>query len=289
MGKRDLDALLGVGKKPSGAKKGGAGKRDLSALLGVGKESGGAAKARKASDAGGTGQAGPERAVEAEDPGPRPSRWGAGVADDDGDAPGPAPAPVGPAGRSRWNDDEDSSDSEEDAAREAAENPGALPAAKKARPAPRKTVKIGRPGYRVTKQFDHDTRQRSLLFQVDYPEIEDGCKPRHRFMSSYEQKVEAWDKKYQYVMFAAEPYEVISFKVPNAEVDKRGDNKYFSHWEPDKKVYTLQVYFKNGPAPSRADAAAPVGGTGGYAVPASNLPPPPPPGALPPQFAPPPV
>ena len=188
------------------------------------------------------------------------------------------------------------------AAREAAENPGALLQGgnKKARPAPRKTVKIGRPGYRVTKQFDHDTKQRSLLFQVDYPEIEDGAKPRHRFMSSYEQKVEAWDKKYQYVMFAAEPYEVISFKVPNAEIDKRGENKYFSHWEPDKKVYTLQVYFKNGPGP--LDNRAPVGGTGGYAqaggyggtggyaVPASNLPPPPPPpGALPPQFAPPPM
>lgn len=28
------------------------------------------------------------------------------------------------------------------------------------------TVKIGRPGYRVTKQFDQETRQRSLLFQV---------------------------------------------------------------------------------------------------------------------------
>ena len=27
-------------------------------------------------------------------------------------------------------------------------------------------VKIGRPGYRVTKQFDSDTKQRSLLFQV---------------------------------------------------------------------------------------------------------------------------
>ena len=89
-------------------------------------------------------------------------------------------------------------------------------------------------------------------------------------------------------MFAAEPYEVISFKVPNAEVDKRGDDKYFSHWEPDKKVYTLQVY-QNGPAPSRADGAGPVGGGTGAAVPASNPPPPPPPpGALPPQFAPPP-
>lgn len=28
------------------------------------------------------------------------------------------------------------------------------------------TVKIGRPGYRVTKQFDPETNQRSLLFQV---------------------------------------------------------------------------------------------------------------------------
>lgn len=27
-------------------------------------------------------------------------------------------------------------------------------------------VKIGRPGYRVTKQFDPETKQRSLLFQV---------------------------------------------------------------------------------------------------------------------------
>ena len=27
-------------------------------------------------------------------------------------------------------------------------------------------VKIGRPGYRVTKQYDSDTKQRSLLFQV---------------------------------------------------------------------------------------------------------------------------
>ncbi|XP_022934764.1 formin-like protein 20 isoform X2 [Cucurbita moschata] len=30
----------------------------------------------------------------------------------------------------------------------------------------RKTVKIGRPGYRVTKQFDSETKQRSWLFQL---------------------------------------------------------------------------------------------------------------------------
>jgi hypothetical protein len=51
-------------------------------------------------------------------------------------------------------------------------------------------VKIGRPGYRVTKQFDAEARMRSLFFQVEYPEIEEDCKPRYRFMSAFEQRVE---------------------------------------------------------------------------------------------------
>lgn len=63
---------------------------------------------------------------------------------------------------------------------------------------------------------------------MEYPEIDEGEKPRHRFMSAYEQKKEAWDKAYQYLMFAAEPYEVIAFKVPNLEVDR--SDKFFSHW-----------------------------------------------------------
>ena len=47
-------------------------------------------------------------------------------------------------------------------------------------------------------------------------------------MSAYEQKKEAWDKAYQYLLFAADPYEVIAFKIPNMEVD-RSEN-FFSHW-----------------------------------------------------------
>lgn len=58
-------------------------------------------------------------------------------------------------------------------------------------------IKIGRPGYKVTKARDLTSNQRSLLFEVDYPEAEDGAQPRHRFMSAYEQKVEAPDKGYQ--------------------------------------------------------------------------------------------
>lgn len=61
----------------------------------------------------------------------------------------------------------------------------------------RNVIKIGRPGYKVTKARDLASNQRSLLFEVDYPEAEDGSQPRHRFMSAYEQKVEAPDKGYQ--------------------------------------------------------------------------------------------
>ncbi|CAF5137435.1 unnamed protein product, partial [Rotaria magnacalcarata] len=77
----------------------------------------------------------------------------------------------------------------------------------------RKFIKIGRPGYKVTKQRDPDTKQQSLLFQIDYPEISDNIVPKHRFMSGFEQHVEAPDRRWQYLLFAAEPYETISFKV----------------------------------------------------------------------------
>ena len=67
------------------------------------------------------------------------------------------------------------------------------------------------------------------IFQVEYPEIEEGTKPRHRFMSAYEQRVETADKNYQYLLFAAEPYEVVAFKVPNAEAVKQ-EGFFYSHW-----------------------------------------------------------
>jgi len=67
--------------------------------------------------------------------------------------------------------------------------------------------------FSVTKQRVPETGQQSLLFQVDYPEIVEGIQPRHRFMSAYEQHVEPPDRTWQYLLFAAEPYETISFKV----------------------------------------------------------------------------
>ncbi|KDO43936.1 hypothetical protein CISIN_1g019781mg [Citrus sinensis] len=139
----------------------------------------------------------------------------------------------------------------------------------------KQAIKIGRPGYRVTKQFDPETKQRSLLFQIEYPEIEDLSKPRHRFMSSFEQRVQPFDKRYQYLMFAAEPYEIIAFKVPSTEIDK-STPKFFSHWDPDSKMFTLQLYFKSKPVEGNKPQAAPA--ANGAVAP----PPPPPPQGPPP-------
>ncbi|KAI4365626.1 hypothetical protein MLD38_021592 [Melastoma candidum] len=172
------------------------------------------------------------------------------------------------------------------AAREAKDAP-AQPQPNKRKVNIRKSVKIGRPGYRVTKQFDPETKQRSLLFQIEYPEIEDLAKPRHRFMSSYEQRIQPFDKAYQYLLFAAEPYEIIGFKVPSTEIDK-STPKFFSHWDPDSKMFTLQLYFKTKPLElSKPQPPPDLNGPampGGPPRPPTQAPPPPPP---PPQGLPP--
>eukprot|EP01097_Dermamoeba_algensis_P006054 TRINITY_DN3812_c0_g1_i1.p1 TRINITY_DN3812_c0_g1~~TRINITY_DN3812_c0_g1_i1.p1 ORF type:complete len:253 (+),score=68.40 TRINITY_DN3812_c0_g1_i1:109-867(+) len=117
------------------------------------------------------------------------------------------------------------------------------PTAAKYKPAPRKMVKIGRPGYKVTKVKDPSTKQLGLLFQVEYPEISENIQPRHRFMSAYEQKVEAPNKDFQFLLFAAEPYETIAFKIRSREIDKE-EGRFFTHWDRDKKQFTLQFFYK---------------------------------------------
>ena len=39
-------------------------------------------------------------------------------------------------------------------------------------------------------------------------------------MSSYEQKIEAPDKSFRFLLFAAEPYVTIAFKIPSMELDQ---------------------------------------------------------------------
>ncbi|KAA0719600.1 Splicing factor 3A subunit 2 SF3a66 [Triplophysa tibetana] len=128
------------------------------------------------------------------------------------------------------------------AAKEAKESP-AQPAPEKVKVEVKKFVKIGRPGYKVTKQRDSESGQQSLLFQIDYPEVAEGIGPRHRFMSAYEQRIEPPDRRWQYLLFAAEPYETISFKVPSREIDK-AETRFWTHWNRETKQFFLQFHFK---------------------------------------------
>uniref|UniRef100_A0A7N9IBF6 Splicing factor 3A subunit 2 n=1 Tax=Macaca fascicularis TaxID=9541 RepID=A0A7N9IBF6_MACFA len=143
------------------------------------------------------------------------------------------------------------------AAKEAKEAP-AQPAPEKVKVEVKKFVKIGRPGYKVTKQRDSEMGQQSLLFQIDYPEIAEGIMPRHRFMSAYEQRIEPPDRRWQYLLMAAEPYETIAFKVPSREIDK-AEGKFWTHWNRETKQFFLQFHFKmeKPPAPPSLPAGPP--------------------------------
>jgi len=105
-------------------------------------------------------------------------------------------------------------------------------------------IKIGRPGYKITKLRDPVTRQLGLLFQLQYPEIGTEIHPRYRFMSAFEQRVEQPpDRAFQYLLIAAEPYETCAFKLQAKEVDK-SPGKFWTHYDPDTKEYFLQLFFK---------------------------------------------
>eukprot|EP01065_Artemidia_motanka_P032340 TRINITY_DN39352_c0_g1_i1.p1 TRINITY_DN39352_c0_g1~~TRINITY_DN39352_c0_g1_i1.p1 ORF type:complete len:243 (+),score=51.53 TRINITY_DN39352_c0_g1_i1:67-729(+) len=105
------------------------------------------------------------------------------------------------------------------------------------------SVRSGWPAYQVQKKRT-DQGARILNFQIHYPEIEEDVTPHHRFMSAYEQKKEVPDRKYAYLLFAAEPYETIAFKIPSDEVHH--DKGFYNNWNREKFVYTLEFQFKDG-------------------------------------------
>jgi len=94
--------------------------------------------------------------------------------------------------------------------------------------------------------------------QIDYPEVAEGIMPRHRFMSAYEQRIEPPDRRWQYLLMAAEPYETIAFKVPSREIDK-AEGKFWTHWNRETKQFFLQFHFKmeKPPAPPSLPAGPP--------------------------------
>jgi splicing factor 3A subunit 2 len=123
-------------------------------------------------------------------------------------------------------------------------------------------IKIGRPGYKITKvrepylpATDTDKERGGrlgLLFQIHLPEIKQDVQPMYRLMSSFEQHVEPQDRAWQYLVVAAEPYETISFKLRSHEIDRsegvllsavpgskmKQEPGTWAHWDPDVKTYS---------------------------------------------------
>ena len=127
---------------------------------------------------------------------------------------------------------------------------------KQAKPVIRR-VRIGRPAYQVLKSRDVDTNQRCLSFELSYPEINVGLQPRHRFMSAFEQRVDTPpDRRYQYLLIAAEPYETVAFKIPNEPIDK-GEGRFVTHWDLEDKKFTLTLYYMN-PTNPESDGTQPA-------------------------------
>ena len=91
-------------------------------------------------------------------------------------------------------------------------------------------------------------------------------------MAAYEQHIEVPDKKWQYLLFAAEPYETIAFKIPSREIDKGSsdgtekgtvnNSKFWTHWNPVAKQFFLQLTFKMDAASAAAAAQAAMVGPG---------------------------
>ncbi len=131
---------------------------------------------------------------------------------------------------------------------------------------PRKVfLKIGRPGYRVTKIRDPDTRKEGLLVLVHLPNIKDGVIPRRRFMSAWGAEKGASQQglpvldcallvRFSCVVslrssqVAAEPYETITFRIPAREIEDEDEDTTgwnWTHWDPDTKQYNFQFMFRS--------------------------------------------
>ena len=62
-------------------------------------------------------------------------------------------------------------------------------------------------------------------------------------MSAFEQRIEAPDKNFQFLLFAAEPYVSVAFKIPNMEID-RNEGKFYENWDVDRKIYIMFLSYK---------------------------------------------
>jgi hypothetical protein len=83
-----------------------------------------------------------------------------------------------------------------------------------------------------------------VTFRLEYPLAEG--RPLHRWMNTYEQRVEPRDDAKMYLVFACEPYETVSFVFPSGLRMSTADNsdpsdiqRYYCRWDATDRSYTL--------------------------------------------------
>ena len=108
-----------------------------------------------------------------------------------------------------------------------------------------KFVKIGKPGYKLTKIKNSQSGNNSILIEIEFPEIRSSIVPKFKILSTHEQKIEPINDKFQFVVIAAEPYENIAFKVPNYAIDFTSDGSFYNTYDDEMKIMKLLLTFTN--------------------------------------------
>ena len=104
-------------------------------------------------------------------------------------------------------------------------------------------ARIGLPAYTIQKEVDPITYEQKIHFEIHYGEIIDGTQPDYRIINAYEQKMEAADNNYLYLLFAADPYETICVKIPNKKIRMEG-NYTRKLWDKKSRRFYVTVWYE---------------------------------------------
>lgn len=110
------------------------------------------------------------------------------------------------------------------------------------------------PAHRIVPVLDPVTRYRGFRLQLCYPQC--FTSPAHRFVSAFELRVElppptspgSSSTEWQYLVVAAPvPYKTVAIRIPALPMDVGNRDVHWHHWDPDNKIYTVQVIFTDSP------------------------------------------
>ena len=129
-------------------------------------------------------------------------------------------------------------------------------------PAPKLKLEavFGRPPHRLLTLTDPESNLPGIRAIFLFPQIETAVpglpppsdpdwprRPFFRIVSTWEQRVERPDRRYQYLVVWAVGYQTVAIRVP-ADTPLQSfdapDELHFSHWDPDNKLFMVQMMYK---------------------------------------------